>query len=851
MENKTPTLEEELELEERYTKEAIEKLKKNIDKTVAEGAAHETVIGRGITNYLYKTVEENINTAIENIAKDKKQGARPKYYNIINWLLMVYKDNKQDLLALLTLSAISTTLSSVCSKKKNQISPIANMIGDTVCTEAYIEDFLHSNPDEVKKQMTGGLANRKSNIYRRYYAYYIMRKYNYNMDKFDKKEIVALGAILLDIVVKSSDCFEYVIPHFNPQEKNKKSKVTSIRITQKLLNIWKTNENFLFNYAHKFIPMIVEPEPWVSFYKGGYKGLLNNYTSLLRLREKNNKYTAEYIDKINNAHIEGTLEAVNAIQATPWHIDKNVLKVALTIINNGGDKAGIPRIEPNPPLPLLDNPTPEELKEHKKKMVNYYRKESARKSRALRCMGTIRIAEDFAGYDRIYFPCNMDFRGRVYPIPSFSPQSDDLNKGLLQFSDVPPIENEGDLKWFYIAGANFAGIDKVSFDDRIKWVNDNHDNIMRTAEDPMSMIDWWGELDCPFELLQFCFEYKKMIEYKDAHNGSIIGWKTGMPIAFDGSCSGIQHYSAILRDPVGAKAVNLEPGNKPSDIYGIVAIEVNKMIDKDLKTGSADTYDEEKGKTILGNKSLAQLWRMYGVNRKVTKRPVMTLAYGAKQYGFKYQILEDTVEPHIGEGIFTEDNSYILSAYMAKLIWKAVQKVVTKAVEGMKWLQDVAAIVCKDGNVVYWTTPMGLPVQQTYLKIKVEKYMMRINNIQRRFYTPKYTADIANRKQRQGIAPNFIHSMDASHLQFSVMTAHRRGIKHYAMIHDSYGTTLANAGELYKIIRECFVTMYKTHNVLEEFAKEVHKYTEDDLPPIPERGTFDINKVLESPYAFH
>ena len=70
----------------------------------------------------------------------------------------------------------------------------------------------------------------------------------------------------------------------------------------------------------------------------------------------------------------------------------------------------------------------------------------------------------------------------------------------------------------------------------------------------------------------------------------------------------------------------------------------------------------------------------------------MTLAYGAKQFGFRNQILEDTIISHIGEGLFTADNANQYAGYMAKLIWKAVQTTVVKAVEGMEWLQQVARI---------------------------------------------------------------------------------------------------------------------------------------------------------------
>ena len=93
--------------------------------------------------------------------------------------------------------------------------------------------------------------------------------------------------------------------------------------------------------------------------------------------------------------------------------------------------------------------------------------------------------------------------------------------------------------------------------------------------------------------------------------------------------------------------------------------------------------------------------------------------------------------------------------------------------------------------------------------------------------------------------------MDASHLQLTVGTAKDQGINHFAMIHDSYGTTLEDAGLLFKTVRECFVKLYTEHDVLKEFAEEVAHLTEKKLPELPERGSFNINEVLSSLYAFH
>ena len=207
----------------------------------------------------------------------------------------------------------------------------------------------------------------------------------------------------------------------------------------------------------------------------------------------------------------------------------------------------------------------------------------------------------------------MDFRGRIYPIPSFSPQSDDLNKGLLLFADTPPCQHEEDIKWLAITGANLAGVDKVSYDDRIAWVYQHEEDILASAADPMGH-QWWLQQDEPVQMLAFCFEWAKAKQWITEH-GSIVGWVTGLPYAQDGTCSGLQHFSAILRDPIGGKAVNLVPQDKPNDIYAQVAEKVNEFLKKDAVNGTLDEWDEKKLRMKFGTKTLAQIWLNFGVNR--------------------------------------------------------------------------------------------------------------------------------------------------------------------------------------------------------------------------------------------
>lgn len=872
------TLDDELKLEDEYRHMAMDKLKAILEHKEDTGDASHTAMGSGLINHLYSNLAQNMKVWLD-AQLAPKRGVKPMFYNFLKYANSQYED-EDTFISILCLSLLSNVINQAAIKVNGDeypsLSHVGEIIGVQIVQEVHLQEFLNylqgedyqnyinstlfqdwlKENDKKMFEFTNipigiskGLKTRNSDYYRRYYVKEIENKVveagiPWSPRKFDKNVWFTLGGKLVEVLLDSTDLFEL---------KSIGGEVDKLQPTQKFLDIWQANTDYALLHAYSTCPMVIPPKDWSDINDGGYYGELAVFNSLLRLYrfQDGGYYYKKYMQKLQSADLSRPMKALNAIQKTPWRIDKKVLEVAHEILKLGGDRAGLPPTEPFPGLPKLHNPTEKELKEHKHKAYLQYKKESSRKGKMIRVLANIKTADRFKEYDHIYFPCNMDFRGRVYPIPSFSFQGDDLNKGLIQFADAPKITDPESERWFLIAGAEFAGIDKVSFTDEIQWVKDNEQNILDTAEDPIAMLDWWGNLDCPFEFLQFCFEYRKLVDYKASHNGSIIGWSTGVPVAFDGTCSGLQHFSAILRDPVGAEAVNLKPSDRPQDIYGRVAQVVNQVLKYDSEHGTTDEWEEDKNRLKLGTKTLAQLWLNFGVNRKVTKRSVMTLAYGSKEYGFKDQVFTDTIEPHMNEGVFTESNGHQAAAYMAKLIWNSVRKVVVKAVEGMGWLQKVARMICKNENVVQWTTPMGLLIHQPYLTTKTKTYRLRFAQTQKRIYVPYTLGDVDSRKQANAIAPNFIHSMDASHLQLTICTAIDQGINHFAMIHDSYGTTVADAGVLFKTVRECFVKMYTEHDVLKEFAEEVSHLTEKELPELPSKGSFDIHEVLSSLYAFH
>ena len=151
----------------------------------------------------------------------------------------------------------------------------------------------------------------------------------------------------------------------------------------------------------------------------------------------------------------------------------------------------------------------------------------------------------------MYFPHNIDFRGRAYPIPPhLNHIGDDLSRGLLQFAAEKPLGETG-LRWLKIHLANLYGFDKGSFEERVQFTQDHMEDVIDSAERPLEGKGWWAKADDPWQCLAACKELTKAIQ-----SGDPEGYKSALPVHQDGTCNGLQHYAALGGDMQGARQVN-------------------------------------------------------------------------------------------------------------------------------------------------------------------------------------------------------------------------------------------------------------------------------------------------------
>lgn len=565
-----------------------------------------------------------------------------------------------------------------------------------------------------------------------------------------------------------------------------------------------------------YLPLKIPPRAWTSLTDGGY------HTPHLRLKfvKTKGKDHRKFVQENTPLdHIRG----VNKLQRTAWQINRKVLVVQEEIYKKGlgiGMPSNERVIPPSFPehLKLVEKDAlsvaqKEEITAWKIIAKRCYGREQQRKGQVLAFLQGHKLAKELQHWDKFYYAYTCDFRGRVYCATSgLSPQGADPAKGLLQFSNGVQLGVDG-VKWLAISGANKFGVDKLSYQDRVRWVNSSKVFIEQVVSDPITYRDFWGSADKPYQFLAFCFEWAACDYGKNTTALSKI------PVGLDGSCNGLQHFSAMLRDEVGAKATNLTSCDKPEDIYQQVA---------DVTTEKLKVMDDPR----------ADKWLKVIVSRKCAKRPVMTLPYGATQQSARTYIMEYVMDEW-SKFELDEAHQWEFAKFLTPILWQAISEVVVAAREGMAWLQK---------NVVRdyakWLTPLKFPVYQYYKSVDATRVFTQLDGtveIWLRDFDRNGTPNYKN--QKNGIAPNFVHSIDSTHM---VMTLNQTDFDSYAMIHDDFGTHAGNTEKLFHAIRQTFYNLYSKHDPLKEWAEQLGI----DEETMPTKGTYNIESIKNAKYFF-
>lgn len=733
--------------------------------------------------------------AIQQWLDKKSTGYLGKYRALVSSL-------DADVLAWFTLRAVFNSL-----MNELPVQYICGQIGQDIESERQFRKLTEAQPNLVKYLKSNfNKTGTESAKFMRRRLHNEVKKHT-DWIQWSPNERVQVGAVMLRCFQECSDIIRIEV-----QQQGKKKK-TVVLPSDECID-WITRHQDVHSILHHvYMPCVVSPKPWSETGSGGYYSPeLQARVPFIKTKSKTSK------EALSGANLCILHTAANHIQETPWKINTKVLST-LREVWKKGIGCGLPSPSPLHPTVcpvegILKDQWTEKDKEQfiqwKMEANIVHRLERQRVSECLLFSRILSSASKFSEHSSIYFPIQCDFRGRMYSTTAaFSPQGPDYSKGLLQFALGAPIDSDDAYKWFLIHGANSYGFDKLPFDERIKNVQDMDTQIRVCGTCPLECVSFWSNTDSPWQFLAFCFEYVALHEQGRK-------FLSRLPIGQDGSCNGLQHFSAMLRDDVGGRAVNLVPGDRPADVYQAVA---DRVIDK------LSIHPGEYGTA----------WLPF-VSRKLTKKPVMTLPYGATRQNCTLSISQFAIENKLFKG-----EEFKAALFLSPIVWEAIEEVVIKARQAMDWLKNVASEQCSQGLPMQWTAPSGLPVVHARYKIESKEVKTMLYNV-RALSMGRYTDRLMRHKQENGASPNFVHSLDASHLCFIMNRLKAEGINHVGAVHDSFSCHARHSTVLARIIREEFVRMYTEYDPLSAFESEF---------PVPEKGSLDINKVIDSEYFFH
>lgn len=656
------------------------------------------------------------------------------------------------------------------------------------------------------------------------------------------KTAIRIGGWLLDVCL-ASEAFTRVL-----------QPVEHVTLTVEASGYASDIVEALLDARPAMLPLTAPPEPWVS-----NTATISGYRHHL-VRKRDPMIQSAIRADIKSGRMSRVLEAVNGIQNVAFRINPVVLDMIEWSYGADVVIEGFPRRVDLAP-PSKGCPW-EDMTEDQRRLWKKNASDVARANRSNGC-DRLGLASDLGvarhvGDRPFWLPANMDYRGRIYTIGNFNFQRRDHIRALFLFETGKPLDADG-LYWLKVHAANCGDFDKASklpFDERVAWVDQNWPRLKALAEAPKDDL-WWTEADKPF---LFLAAVAGLLEH-DRDPLSLCR----VPVSFDGSCSGLQHLAAMTHCHDTAGLVNLAATDRPGDIYLTVAALTERAIQADL--GSAE-FGEVAAKCLA-----------YGIGRNLVKRNVMTYSYSSGRFGMGNQHMEDTMYPlalqvlegklsghpflvdadtTIGaDGAFYTRAGYTASRYLAARVYAAIEATVTRPAVAMRFLQSLARATAHESKPLIWHTPLGLPVVLRYPVYDSNKVTLFLHDkgvrLRKEVRTRDETPQIDKARAAAAVAPGFVHSMDACHLQEVVRRAAVVGIESFVFVHDSFGCLPTDAERFRSVIKTSFDWLYSNQNVLADIRLETLEQIDTNahrLAELPDYGSYNSQQIMKADYAF-
>lgn len=398
----------------------------------------------------------------------------------------------------------------------------------------------------------------------------------------------------------------------------------------------------------------------------------------------------------------------------------------------------------------------------------------------------------------------LDSRSRMYTDTTcaVSYQGSDWERALCQPCYAEPLTPKG-VQALILAAWSYS---------EVQW---DMVQMIRHARNPREFYLEWSTADQPYSYMA-CANLLSMYE---------MAPETPLPAfaPLDGRCSGLQHWSAVSRSRAITAHLGMEEDEHPLDIYEKIAEDWSGTLPE---------------------------WQRKFATRKGVKIPVMTWGYNATRmtsmewldslFGQKKKWSKE-------EKAFVVVEDGIERALAGKLgceLYDQINVTLADLTACVNWVSDCATSIAKAGNCdIHWPTPDGFECKQRKL-VGVPRQLSLVLSDGSTFAVGilDYSGQIpAHGKHRSAIAPNVIHSLDATHLRMVARMLAKLGLP-MIFIHDSFSTHVNHRDTLYRIIVETFAELYSCDwlSTLREYWMERYGL---DLPQPPPLGDWDPNSV--------
>ena len=444
-------------------------------------------------------------------------------------------------------------------------------------------------------------------------------------------------------------------------------------------------------------------------------------------------------------------------------------------------------------------------------------------------------------------------------------------------------------------------VDKFTLDDRIRWCNHNVDLIFDTAEN----LTIHEKAEKPISFLAACLEFDKMDEEESkgkayySHlpipiDGSNNGWQHLGAISKD----------TRTGDLVGLIPTEIQRDfyvQTAKELYQITTDErrkeiLDKMPMKHIRKGISKRGSMTRAYSAGADKIAENMWvdcrtedyhNMYGLTEEdcygfasdlikaidiVCPGPLQTMGY-----------LQDLAQYEIGTRLRFKDGEEAEKEFQAlrkelNTLWneynskKSQFPKRSKEVDDWKennrgWydlllekqyrLQEQISqfeTIVVEGNgspILTWNTPSGYPVEYEAYQVRPVETISTISGYNK--YNKKSQVKHVGQETSEnpdinkyvcGVSPNYIHSLDASHMTLLI----NEWAGAFGPIHDSFSTHACDVEDLVAATKRVFIKMYDCPNYFDRIRYQLTCNT-DNIEQ-PQLGTLNVQEVKNSDYFF-